>query len=370
LQEHVGYLSDAVRNERFRRAIAQVMQPGDVVVDLGCGFGVLGLMCLEQGAARVWGIDQTEAVEIARQSAARTGYADRYHCLRETTFRAALPEPADIAICDHVGWFGLDYGIAAMTADARARMLRPGGTVVPGKITLIVAGVTSPSARELAEAWTAPEMPTEFRWLRDYSINTKHPYTFERDMVVTEPVALGTVDLNADIADSLSFKAELTAQADGALDGLGGWFDCEIVPGISMTNSPLAPDPISRNQVFLAFDQPMAVSAGDTVAVTVSLRHESGTLAWTVRNLRSGEMARQTTWRSQILAEADLAKPAERVPRVGRLGAARRLVLDYADGVRTSAEIEDLILRDHPGLLPTEAEARRFIRSELLRNER
>ena len=368
LQEHIGYIADAVRTEQFRRAIAEAVRPGDVVVDVGCGFAPLGLMCLEAGAARVWGIDRTDAIEIARESAQRAGFGDRYHCLREASFRAVVPEPADIVICDHVGYFGLDYGIVNTMADARRRFLRPGGKVLPGRITLQLAGISSAACRALAEAWAAPEIPPAFNWLREYGINSKHPTMLAPDDVVTAPVDLGVIDLAADIPNAVNFTAELTATRDGVIDGLGGWFACEIVPGIVMSNSPVIDQQINRDQIFLAFDRPMAVSSGDIVRATVSIRHENETIVWTARNLRSGDSFKQSTWRSQIHSHEDLVPKGMSVLTLTPIGEARRLVLGHADGQLTGREIEDLVVRDHPALLPTEAEVRSFVQSELARS--
>lgn len=368
MHEHIGYISDAVRTEHFRRAIAQAIRPGDVVVDVGCGFAVLGLMCLEAGAARVWGIDRTDAIEIARETARRAGFGDRYHCIREHSFRAEVPEPADVIICDHVGYFGFDYGVIETIGDARRRFLKPGGTVIPGRITLQLAGISSAECRSKAEAWTAAEIPASYHWLREYGINSKHPHTFPDSAVLTGQCDLGIIDLTAENPEHMLYEVELTASRDGALDGLGGWFDCELVPGVCMTNSPLSASRISRDQVFLAFDTSIAVKAGDVIHATVNIRHDSGMIAWTARSARTGERRRQSTWRSQILSEADLAPRQDRVLRLSRAGEARRIVMAYVDGARTAREIEELVLRDHPHLMPSEAESRSFIKSELARS--
>lgn len=368
MQEHIGYISDAVRTEHFRRAIAQAIRPGDVVVDVGCGFAVLGLMCLEAGAAQVWGIDRTDAIEIARETARRAGFGDRYHCIREHSFRAEVPEPADVIICDHVGYFGFDYGVIETMGDARRRFLKPGGKVIPGRITLQLAGISSAECRGKAEAWTAAEIPAPFHWLREYGINSKHPYTFPESAVLTDQRNLGVIDLAAENPEHMLYKVELTASRDGTLDGLGGWFDCELVPGVRMTNSPLAVDRIARDQAFLPFDTPIAVKAGDSIHATVNIRHDSGMIAWTARNARTDERRRQSTWRSQILSEADLAPPQDGALRLSRTGEARRIVIGYIDGKRTAREIEELVLRNHPGLMPSDTESRSFIKSELARS--
>ena len=368
LQEHHGYLSDTVRLEQFRRAIARAIKPGDVVVDVGCGFAVLGLMCLEAGAARVYGIDRTDAIDVAREAARRAGFGDRYHCIREHSFRAELPELADVIICDHVGYFGFDYGVIAIMGDARRRFLKPGGKVIPGRITLQLAGIASQDCRRKAEAWSAADMPAEYHWLREYGINSKHTHTYPEAALLTRQADLGAIDLTAENPDHMRYDVDLVATADGALDGFGGWFDCEIVPGVHMTNSPVAAIRIERDQVFLAFEFPLDVMAGDTIKASINLRHDVGTIAWTAQNTRTGERRKQTTWASQILSEADLAPRIDRSTQLSRVGQARNLVLSYVDGRRTRNEIEHDILRDHPGLLPSKAEIRSFVKAELARN--
>ena len=370
LEEHVGYISDAVRMEQFRQAIAQAIRPGDVVVDLGCGFAPLGLMCLQAGAARVYGIDSTEAIEIARESAARAGFADRYHCISNSSFRTELPELADVVICDHVGYFGFDYGVIQIIGDARRRMLKPGGKVLPQRLSLRMAGINSAACRDKAFAWTASAMPEAYRWLEDYCLNTKHTHCYAANEVLTNESTIGDIDLGIDQPDHLQFAGELIALSDGEMDGLGGWFDCTISGQVHMTNSPLDPGRIRRDQVFLPFARPLPVNKGDSVAVTLGFRHDNSLIAWTAHNRASNQKRRHTTWASMILSEADRHGAAEAPARLGNLGAASRALLSLIDGKRTTREIADQFVSLHPDLFPGEAEIRKWIQGELARYTR
>ena len=311
LPEHFGYLSDQLRLERFRLAISLIVSPGDLVADVGCGFGVLGLICLRNGAAHIWGIDSTAAIEIARETMQRAGLADSYTCIRERSFTASLPQPVDVIVCDHVGYFGIDYGIIETLGDARRRMLKPGGRIVPNQLRLVIAGASSAAGREKAEEWLASGIPAEYHWLREYAVNSKHARMFLRDEIVTEPVVLGAVDLTSDTPDLLAFEASLNVVRDGLLDGLAGWFECQLASDVWMTNSPLADDQINRDQVFLAFDKPVPVQAGDSVNVSVSIRHKEGIIAWTVKDPRSGHRQKQSNWSSLIVRPPELARSTE-----------------------------------------------------------
>ena len=41
LEFHHSMLADEVRTETFRQAVYQEVRPGDVVLDIGCGTGIL-----------------------------------------------------------------------------------------------------------------------------------------------------------------------------------------------------------------------------------------------------------------------------------------------------------------------------------------
>ncbi len=368
LAEHFDYLSLEGRAELYDAAIARVIRPGDVVADLGCGFGVLGIQCLRAGAARVYGIDSSGAIAIARETVARAGLAEQYHCLSGSSYRMTLPEPVDLVICDHVGWFGLDYDIIPMLEDARRRLLKPGGRILPQKLRLVIAGVSSDACRTLADQWTAPPIPAEYHWLVDYQHNTKHSREYAAEEICTAPVVAGEIDLTIDNPDSFTFTAGLVASRDARFDGIAGWFECELADGIWMTNSPLAQQRIARNQIFLAAREPFALRAGETAHVTLRCRKEGDMIGWTITPPGGGKRQKMSTFNAVILHENDLTGPAAGPLALNTMGQARMAVLSLIDGQRTPEQIEQAVLAAHPALLPSESEIRRFVRTELAQN--
>lgn len=370
LDEHFSYISDSVRTGRFRQAIARTVRQGDVVADLGCGFGVLGMLCLQSGAAHCWGIDQTDAIEIARETMARAGLGERYSCIHELSYRARLPEPVDLIICDHVGYFGLDYGIVGMVADARRRFLKTGGTIMPSRIKLFLAAASSQECRSKVDGWLSDSIPSEFNWLQEYSVNTKQGRIFKPDEICTSPVELQTIDLRVDNPEYFSFDAVLEVTRDGTIDGLLGWFDCELTDSIWMTNSPLDAKAIDRDQAFLPFATPIKAKRGTVIEANVKIRPDSGMIAWSIHIPETGQRLRQSTWQSFVVNRAALGNADDEIAKLDRLGAARQAIFKYVDGHRTKHEIATAFASDHPELFPSQAEILRFVIQELARNTR
>ncbi len=362
LDEHLGYVADAVRLDRYKAAIAKAVSPGDTVADLGCGSGVLGMLCLQAGAGHVYAVDDSAMIEIARDTLMRAGHGVHTTFIHGKSSQIDLPERVDAVICDHVGYFGFDYRVIEFLEDARRRFLKPAGTLIPSRILPHIAAVGSQKCSELVNSWQAEKIPAEFHWLREYSVNTKHAVKLEKTDVLSAPAVLGEIDLHADNPAFFSWSTELHIQRDDVMHGLAGWFECELAEDVWMTNSPLAEKPIHRPQVFLPINEVVPVKAGDVIQVTVMARPSEHLIAWNVFFPETGRRFNHSTWQGMMLSPENLIRGnPDRVPHLSREGQARLIVLAYCDGKNTAQEVEQAVLRDHPGLFPSPAEISDFI---------
>lgn len=369
LDEHLGYVADCIRQQQFRAAVAKCVKPGDRVADLGCGSGILGLLCLQAGAGHVVAIDESVMIEVARDTLLRAGHGDRTTFIRGKSSRIELSELVNVVICDHVGYFGFDYGVIDFLEDARKRFLKPGGTLIPSRIRLNIAAVGSPKCHALANGWQAENIPPEFHWLRNYSINTKHAVDLKRDDVLSSPSVLGDIDLHASHPDFFSWGTEFAIECDGPMHGLAGWFECELADDVWITNSPLAEKPIQRPQAFLPIGDTVQVKAGDKVKATIMARPKDHLISWVVEFPATGQRFAHSTWQGMLFAPEELirTKPAH-IPQLSREGQARITVLDYCDGKKTAQEIEQALLHDHADLFPTSKEITHFVAQVLSRD--
>ena len=80
------------------------VSPGDTVIDVGCGSGVLSIVAAKLGAAKVYGTEvNEEAVEYARRNAAALGVADRVEIRHGSLYEPLGDLQADVVIGDVAG---------------------------------------------------------------------------------------------------------------------------------------------------------------------------------------------------------------------------------------------------------------------------
>jgi methylase of polypeptide subunit release factors len=123
-------------------------EPGSVVVDVGCGSGILSIIAAKLGASRVYGVDAAEeTVEVATANAEAHGVADKVQFARGDMFEPLDASiEADVVIGDvsgipdeiatASGWFpsGLSGGPTGAELPMRMieeskRLLRKGGSL-------------------------------------------------------------------------------------------------------------------------------------------------------------------------------------------------------------------------------------------------
>ena len=96
----IRMLEDQVRTSRFIEAIQRTVQPGDVVVDVGTGSGVLAVAAAQAGAKRVYAIEGRPIANVAARFFQGSGFGDRINLIRGMSTEITLPERADILVSD------------------------------------------------------------------------------------------------------------------------------------------------------------------------------------------------------------------------------------------------------------------------------
>jgi SAM-dependent methyltransferase len=284
LDYDLGMLHDVARMDAFRRAIDVTVQPGDVVLDLGCGSGVLSFMACEAGAERVYAIEGGPVIDVARELAVDNGFGDRIEFLGGWSIELGIPEPADVLISETIRNAGFNEGIIAWTFDARQRLLRPGAALIPQRLRLWVAAAETFDEHGLVSDWQAEGLPYDYTAAFRRAARTLWFADFAPANLLGQPELVADVDLRTAPYETVTSAGELRVDRDGTLHGLACWFDAMLCPGVTVHNMPPR-DESSWSHGFLPLAQAVGVSAGDRFQWEVSVSADGEHWTWQVDRL-------------------------------------------------------------------------------------
>ena len=364
--EHRQYLADRSRVDAFERALREMVRPGDVVLDLAAGTGILSFLACRAGAARVYAIESTSLVEEGRAVAHANGLGDRVRFVREWSRFATLPEPVDLIVTDQIGQIGFDAGLIEYVADTRRRLLKPGGRIVPQRLELKAAPVTDGDVRKAIDFWSEPVSGFDYSPIHERASCSGYPRHVSQEQLLATPAPVLTLDLSTADADPIRGQVEFVLDRAGAVDGVCMWFSATLSPTVVMSNDPCSSTRINRRQVVLPIAPAIQAAQGDRVVFSFAARPVEVVVDWRIA-VYSGADGRllgsdhRSTFGGMLLSREDLELTApQRVPVLTPAGVARRTVLELCDG-RSIDAIEQGVRDRHPELLPSRAEASAFV---------
>ena len=250
--EHARMLHDNRRTGDYLAALAEAVRPGDVVLDIGTGSGVLAVAAARAGARRVYAVEASDIAEVAERVFAANGVQDRVTLVAGWSRQIELPEPADLLVSEIIGNEPFEEEILETTLDARRRLLRPGARLIPHALTLLARPVLLPDeeARQRAIGRTAVE-----RWRRLYDMDFQPlldaavpgPVNMPTEAEVAAawppvgpPVVLAALDLTTFGEASVRASADLVVDAPGAVNAVAVTFRAALHGTIAHSLDPWA----------------------------------------------------------------------------------------------------------------------------------
>jgi len=262
LRYHGSLLADKVRTQTYRDAIESTVAKNDVVLDIGCGSGILSFFAARAGAKRVYAIDEGPVIELARTLAKDNGLADRIVFINAVSLDATIDEKIDVIVTETMGNTGLDERILSSVDDARRRWLRDGGAIIPQTIDVVVAPVDM-----LHDTfWLAKAYDVDFARVREFAMNMFHPLDVAEESFVAEPAVAAHVDLRESNDGAVHMTARVHATRDATITGIGVWFGAQLTREFELTNQPPNVCP-SWKQSFFPIASRMRVERGDEIAI-------------------------------------------------------------------------------------------------------
>ena len=136
-------LKDSVRTSAYRDFIYthKHLFADKVILDVGCGTGILSLFAAKAGAKIVYAVDNSDIIHKARAIVFENGLQDIVRCFRGKIEDLKLPigdGKVDIIISEWMGYALLFEAMLPSVLHARDKYLKLGGLMVPSHVTLRV----------------------------------------------------------------------------------------------------------------------------------------------------------------------------------------------------------------------------------------
>ncbi len=276
IRSHHHMLRDTYRVLAYKNTIQRLVG-GKVVADIGCGTGILSVLAAKAGARRVYAIEETGIADVAQEMFTANGCDDRVTLLRGNSRDIELPERVDIILHEILGMDAIGENLLPVIADARRRMLVPGGLLVPHRVRIACVGVAAPTrwhrsraiaAREIRDLQAAYGVSFE-PVCRALERSEEFPCPIElsgadfEHRVLTDESLIYDLDLRTD-PDCQPVRGELAIVEDGQLGGLVVFFRAELDEATEISNAPYLPG-THWKQVTRGFVEPVTVKAGQMV---------------------------------------------------------------------------------------------------------
>lgn len=276
MEMHLWMLADGVRAEAFERAISRTVRPGDVVVDLGAGTGLLSLMACRAGASKVYAIEESPIPGLVESIAGANACSDRIVLVRGNSRKIALPERADVVVSETIGAFAFSEDILPSLVDARERLLKPSGSIIPERLEVYLAPVES--FEEGIGLLERPMRGFDFTPARRHvPVGTMAAARrVRRSHFLADAATAYDIDFRtADAAISFDRTLSFTAARDGTLHGFVGFWEAQLHGDVRLRCDPDGP-PLHWPPVLFRLPAGIPVAGGARITLAFGRRDRPG----------------------------------------------------------------------------------------------
>ncbi|XP_076927323.1 putative protein arginine N-methyltransferase 3 [Bidens hawaiensis] len=292
---HKEMLSDKVRTDAYRQAIVDnpSLFKDAVVLDVGCGTGILSLFAAQGGAKIVDAVEASDkmatvASQIAKDNGLLYNEASNESTKQETGVVKVInsmvedliksgqikPKSVDVLVSEWMGYCLLYESMLSSVLVARDHWLKPGGAMLPDTATMFVAGfgkgATSIPFWENVYGFNMSSVGNEL--VKD-AAHIPIVDVVDANNLVTNTALLQEFDLATMKPDEVDFTASVqleqkSTEAESTITKCYGvvlWFDtsftsrfCKEAPTV-LSTSPYTP-PTHWSQTLLTLCEPISLT--------------------------------------------------------------------------------------------------------------
>ena len=279
---HEEMIKDKSRTEAYMNAITQNSHLfyNKIVLDVGCGTGILSIFASRAGAKHVYGIEAADIAAQASEIIAENSLSEKITILRGKVEEIELPvEKVDIIISEWMGYFLLYECMLETIIYARNKWLSPGGLIFPNIARMFVSGIEDADYKERKIEYWDNVYGTDMGIIKTLVMADPIIDVVDSTAVVTTEYLLFTIDLSTVSLEELDFAGsyKLTAIRTDYLHAIIAYFEVEFSYGnrkIVLSTSPARKATHWKQTVFY-FEGAIPMNCGEEIEGSVAIRRNT-----------------------------------------------------------------------------------------------
>lgn len=275
---HEEMIKDKVRTGTYQKAILDNKEvfKDKIVLDIGCGTGILSIFAVQAGAKHVYGIEFADIADFAKDILVKNKLEDKITIIKSKVEEAVLPvDKVDIIISEWMGYLLLYEAMLDTVLYARDKWLKKDGLMFPDRAMIFMAGLEDRYYKERkVDSWE-DVYGFNMSVVKKSAVSEPLIDTCSKDYIITDTAKILDISLYTVKKEDLDFVSgyKLNVFKTDYFSCLTTWFDVvfERVPHpITLHTGPFGPY-THWKQVELYLEKNIKVNKGEVVKGNIAI---------------------------------------------------------------------------------------------------
>ncbi|ORY83596.1 S-adenosyl-L-methionine-dependent methyltransferase [Leucosporidium creatinivorum] len=251
---HEIMLKDKIRTNAYRDFILSnpAIFKDAVVLDVGCGSGILSMFAAQSGAKKVYAVDASAVAFKAERNIKANGLSDIITVVKGKVENIELPEKVDVIVSEWMGYFLLYECMLDSVLHARERFMKPTGLMVPSQTSIILTLFSGASLINDRIAFWEDVYGYKMAAMKEEIYDDALIDVVNGGDIVSDEYSLSDIVTQTVTVPELSFTTPftLTATTSTTVNAFLGHFDTFFTTDGRLASAALGPKDLKETEIF------------------------------------------------------------------------------------------------------------------------